>query len=87
MRNSPNLSFGGSERGSPIAGPSLGESYSGTSPLTGLTVTNYFDHLLRRTNVSLLNAQLAVLAKTTNSFTRAALSTPGAQKSKFLSVS
>ena len=45
------------------AGLLLGESYTG-GPLGGLTVSNRFDELLRRTNVAVLDAQSTVLAET-----------------------
>ena len=45
------------------AGLLLGEAYAG-GPLGGLTVSNRFDALLRRTNVAVLDAQATVLAET-----------------------
>ncbi len=46
-----------------VAGQLLGEKYAG-GPLNGLTVTNRYDQLLRRTNVATLNASLASLSST-----------------------
>jgi hypothetical protein len=44
-------------------GELLGEAYTG-GPLNGLSVTNGYDSLLRRTSVSLLNASSVILAST-----------------------
>jgi RHS repeat-associated protein len=49
------------------AGSVLSEAYSGTGPLSGMSVTNGYDGLLRRTNNVALNGT-TVLAKTTNSW-------------------
>ena len=46
------------------AGETLRESYSG-GPLNGLSITNRFDSLLRRINVSILNSPSSILASTT----------------------
>lgn len=43
-----------------LSGQLLSESYAG-GPLSGLTVTNRYDHFLRRTNVATLNAQQTAL--------------------------
>ena len=45
------------------AGSLLRESYTG-GPLNGLSVTNGYDALLRRTNVSILNSPSSILAST-----------------------
>ena len=48
-------------------GELLGEAYTG-GPLNGLSVTNGYDSLLRRTSVSLLNASSVILASTKYSY-------------------
>ncbi len=45
----------------------LTETYT-AGPLAGLAVTNGYDQFLRRTNLTLVNAQGTVLARTTNSY-------------------
>jgi len=45
------------------AGVLLTESYSG-GPLNGLSITNGYDHFLRRTNLSILNSPSTILAST-----------------------